>query len=87
MSSGAELQRLRNLAANPDASVLVDHYEDDWSQLWWARADGVARIIRNDPERSRKLAPLRDKYPPYRDIPPAGPVVAIAVTNWSTWTG
>ena len=87
VSSGAELQRLRNLAANPDASVLVDHYEDDWSQLWWARADGVARIIRNDPERSRKLAPLRDKYPPYRDIPPAGPVVAIAVTNWSTWTG
>lgn len=85
--STTELQRLRNLAANPDASVLVDHYQDDWSRLWWVRADGVARIVRDDPERSRMLGPLRDKYAPYRDTPPAGPVVAITVTSWSTWTG
>ena len=40
----AELQRLRNIEANPSVSVLVDHYEDDWSKLWWVRADGSARI-------------------------------------------
>lgn len=33
-----DLQRLRNIAANPAVSVLVDHYDDDWTQLWWVRA-------------------------------------------------
>ncbi len=39
------LRRLANIAANPQVSVLVDHYEDDWDRLWWARADGRARVV------------------------------------------
>ena len=39
-------RRLANIEANPHVSVLVDHYADDWSQLWWVRADGVAVIHR-----------------------------------------
>src|SRR6266480_3230046 len=39
------LKRLRNIAANPAVSVLADHYEDDWTKLWWVRADGTARVI------------------------------------------
>src|SRR5712691_6011718 len=39
------LQRLRNIAANPAVSVLVDHYDDDWFSLWWVRVDGTARIV------------------------------------------
>ncbi|MEE1762531.1 TIGR03668 family PPOX class F420-dependent oxidoreductase [Streptomyces sp. SP18BB07] len=35
-----QLRRLRNIRANPSVTVLVDHYADDWSTLWWARADG-----------------------------------------------
>ena len=35
------LRRLANIAANPAVSVLVDHYDDDWTRLWWARADGA----------------------------------------------
>jgi len=34
------LQRIRNLMANPSAALLIDHYQDDWSQLWWVRVDG-----------------------------------------------
>ena len=39
------LLRLDNLRANPSASLLVDHWAEDWSALWWVRVDGVARIL------------------------------------------
>lgn len=40
--SKTALQRLANVASEPRCSLLVDHYEDDWSSLWWVRADGEA---------------------------------------------
>ena len=42
--STKKLRRLANIEGNPQVSLLVDHYDDDWSQLWWVRADGVAAI-------------------------------------------
>jgi hypothetical protein len=59
----------------------VDHYDEDWSRLWWVRADGVARIL----ERGGSVDGLVAKYPRYRDQPPAGPVVEVTVTRWSGW--
>ena len=38
------LRRLANIERNPQVSLLVDHYAEDWTQLWWVRADGVAAI-------------------------------------------
>ena len=29
------LQRLRNLTTNAAASLLADHYDEDWPALWW----------------------------------------------------
>ena len=78
------LKRLANVRANPRVSVLVDHYDDDWTRLWWVRADGVARIL--EPGHPEALALLRQRYAQYRDAPPEGPVVAIDVTRWSAWT-
>ena len=37
-----DLKRLENVRATGRASLLVDHYEEDWSQLWWVRVDGAA---------------------------------------------
>ena len=42
-----DLKRLRNVAENPRASVLVDHYDEDWQQLWWVRVDGTAQVLEN----------------------------------------
>jgi PPOX class probable F420-dependent enzyme len=78
------LRRLENLRADPRASVLVDDYDEDWEQLWWVRADGVASILA--PGHAEAVGALRDKYPQYRDRPPEGPVVAIKVTKWSSWS-
>lgn len=81
------LRRLANIAANPCVSVVVDHYEDDWHALWWVRADGTARILATDaPEGRDAITLLVARYPQYRDQPPRGPVVAIDVTRWSSWS-
>ncbi|MDP9865089.1 MULTISPECIES: TIGR03668 family PPOX class F420-dependent oxidoreductase [Streptosporangium] len=81
-----DLRRLRNIAANDRVCLLVDHYDDDWSRLWWVRADGRARITGEGPSRERALARLAERYPPYRDRPPRGPVVLIEVESWTGWS-
>lgn len=75
------LRRLDNIAVNPFVSVLVDEYDDDWTQLWWARVDGWARV-----DDSYDLAPLVARYSQYRDRPPEGPVVVIEIDHWSGWS-
>ncbi len=79
------LQRLRNIAANPRASVLVDHYAEDWSQLWWVRADGSARVPAAGDEVAPALGALAAKYEVYRTDPPGGPFIAIDVHRWRWW--
>ena len=76
------LRRLANIAANPRVCVLVDHYDDDWTHLWWARGDGTARVLPADP----RVAWLRAKYEQYRDHPPEGPVIEITITHWTGWS-
>jgi hypothetical protein len=62
--------------------VLVDHYDEDWTRLWWARADGTARVLQNAPERVDWLV---TKYPQYGEIRPSGPVIQVTVERWSGW--
>jgi PPOX class probable F420-dependent enzyme len=80
------LRRLDNLRAHPAASLLVDHYDDDWSTLWWIRVDGQARILEPPaPEHTTALALLAAKYPQYRAHPPPGPTIALTITTWRSW--
>jgi PPOX class probable F420-dependent enzyme len=79
------LARLDNLRANPAATLLVDHYEEDWGALWWVRLDGRGSIAHEGPERDHALGLLAAKYDQYRQSPPPGPVIAVAVQRWSWW--
>jgi PPOX class probable F420-dependent enzyme len=79
------LRRLDNIAANPNVEVVVDHYDEDWTRLWWVRATGMARVVDDEPELGRALQALAEKYPQYRADPPEGPVVAIEVTRVTGW--
>lgn len=81
-----DLQRVRNLEERPAASVLVDHYDDDWSRLWWVRLDGEAQIVRDEPRRTELLAPLAAKYAPYRQALPTGAVIALTVRSTASWS-
>src|SRR6266705_979230 len=82
----ADLKRLRNIAANPSVSVLVDHYEDDWARLWWVRVDGTARLLAEGAQAVRATDLLAARYPQYRRARPGGPVVAISIDRISGWS-
>jgi PPOX class probable F420-dependent enzyme len=86
------LRRLDNIRANPAVALLVDHYEEDWTALWWARADGRGRILDpavggDDPpqaaEATRAVQLLAARYPQQTA---AGLVLAIDVERWSGWS-
>ncbi|MFB4281997.1 MULTISPECIES: TIGR03668 family PPOX class F420-dependent oxidoreductase [unclassified Nonomuraea] len=79
-----DLSRLRDIRANPAVSVLADHYEDDWTRLWWVRADGRAFVLEDG--RDAALDLLAAKYRQYRERRPEGPVIVVEVTRWSEWS-
>jgi len=80
------LKRLRNIRDNPRVAVLVDHYEEDWSALWWVRADGLASVVSDAEAMARPIVMLADRYPQYVASPPEGPVIVIQVTRWTGWS-
>jgi len=85
--SSRRLKRLRNIEANPRASLLVDHYNEAWEHLWWVRADGTARIEESGPGRDRAIELLRAKYAQYAGMPDAfGDVIVITVDRWLSWS-
>jgi PPOX class probable F420-dependent enzyme len=75
------LRRLANIRATSRVSLLVESHDEDWGQLWWARADGEAEV-----HASYDVAPLVAKYPQYAERPPAGPVIVVRVARWSGWS-
>lgn len=78
------LRRLRNIAENPAVCFLADGYDEDWSRLWWARADGTARVL---PPGAEPVSWLVAKYEQYADRPPEHAVVLTDVHTWRGWSG
>jgi len=80
-----DLQRLRNIAANPSVCMLADQYDEDWTHLWWVRVDGTARILEDAARAGRGLDLLAARYPQYQRARPQGAVVAISIDRISGW--
>lgn len=80
-----ELRRLQNIAERPAVTLLVDHYEEKWTRVWWVRVDGHGRVIEDGPERERAVEALREKYEQYEHIGLPGAVLAIDVDRWVGW--
>jgi PPOX class probable F420-dependent enzyme len=79
------LRRLANIERHPQVSLLVDHYADNWTQLWWVRIDGIAAIHHGGNAMLVGHDLLRAKYRQYQSVPLNGPVIAVAVQRWSSW--
>ena len=83
--ASTRLQRERNLEADPRATLLAEQWHrDDWSQLWWVRAE--LQWQGDDADRATTLAELlAEKYPQYRDQPFARVLVlrVVGLTGWS----
>ena len=78
-----QLQRLDNIRAHPEVTVLADHYDEDWAALWWVRARGEAAVL--DQPADAHLEALAAKYVQYRSQPPAGAAILITVTDLTGW--
>ena len=83
--STTRLRRLANIAAHPEVTVLIDHYEDDWERLWWVRLRGTATIVADGPAFDEARDALTVRYPQYVEAPPPGPVISVAVEEWTGW--
>jgi PPOX class probable F420-dependent enzyme len=80
------LKRIANLTATGRACLLVDHYSEDWSLLWWVRLDGRGRVVGDPDEVAQALVALQAKYHQYVERAPTGPVLAVDPTRWSGWS-
>lgn len=82
------LRRVRNVRANPQAALLIDHYVEDWRRLWWVLLHGRARLIERGPEQLRAITALRRKYRQYRTTTPLTSnalVIALDVRRLRHW--
>jgi len=82
---GPELRRIRDLRADPRVALLVDHYQDDWSALWWVELRGTASTLEGRAAEAA-LDALAGRYPAYRQARPPGPVIAIQPDRWTWWS-
>ncbi len=86
--SGLGLKRMRNIAVNPRVAVVIDHYEEDWSQLAYVLIRGHARVVEDPEEYLAALRHLRDKYLLYRGMsmtPENNPIVKIEPESVHVW--
>lgn len=88
----ARLRRLRHLAENPRATLLVDVWDEDWARLRWVMVEGAARVLSPGDssvatQRLAALEALEAKYPQYQTLPldPAAPVILLAATAVRAW--
>jgi PPOX class probable F420-dependent enzyme len=66
---GTELQRVKNIRANPHVMLLLDYYADDWSELTWLQVRGTATVLEPGAEHARAVRHLEEKYPQYQEMP------------------
>ena len=85
------LRRVRNILENPQAALVVDHYESDWTQLWYILLLGTAQLLEDGEgeaeERGQAIQLLRQKYPQYREMNiDDNPVIKITPLQATAWS-
>ena len=88
-TSGYGMKRLQNILQQPQVAFLVDHYEEDWHQLYYVMIRGRATILEQGPEYLQALTMLEAKYPQYRErhlAHSAGLVIKILPTSVRHWS-
>lgn len=83
----AELARVRNIRRDPRVSLIVDHYEEDWSKLAFVKIRGRAEIVEpGERHHASAIAGLREKYPQYRSMAiERRPVILIDDLHATSW--
>lgn len=62
-----DLARVRDIGRRPEIALLVDRWDEDWTQLAWIRCEGRAALLEPPgTEHHEAVTALRAKYPQYR---------------------
>ncbi len=82
------LRRVRNILENNRVSMVIDHYETDWSRLWYLLIHGHAELIETGAQQAAAISLLRSKYPQYRTMDiDHNPVIRITPDRATGWSG
>ena len=82
-----QLRRVKNILANPQVSLVVDHYEEDWDKLQYILVSGDAELLESGEEWALAIAMLREKYPQYQAMDlDQNPVIKITPVRYSPWS-
>ena len=76
--------RVRWLRREPRAGICVDVYDEDWSKLAWVQLIGEVEVLELEAGEAG-LRALVDKYAPYEDEPPQGPLLRLEVERSMSW--
>jgi PPOX class probable F420-dependent enzyme len=83
------LARLRNIRATRQVALVVDCYDEDWTQLWWLLVRGRAKLLPKSAreERAEAIRRLRAKYPQYAAgmLPDDAPIIRITPERITSW--
>ena len=77
-------RRIRDLAANPRAAFVADHYDEDWSRLGWVMIRGNGAILGSGEEFERGCDLLRRRYAQYATMI-LSPLIALRILEVRFW--
>jgi PPOX class probable F420-dependent enzyme len=81
-----KLKRIRNILENPQVSLVVDHYDEDWRKLSYVLVSGKARMLLSGAKHGKAVKLLRRKYPQYRKMRiDKLPMILIRPTRMTSW--
>ena len=80
------LKRIRNLQINPHVALVVDRYEEDWTQLGWVMVQGEAALLDDGEEHTKAQRLLKARYPQLHGMQIGDlPVIAVRITRVISW--
>ena len=84
--SGKVMARMRNLRRDPRATLLIDHWDEDWTRLAWLMVRGTAELDEDYPE--DPLHALNGRYPQYEPDERHDTLIRLRPTSllWWSWT-
>jgi PPOX class probable F420-dependent enzyme len=80
------LKRLQNIREHSQVALVIDDYDEDWTQLSYVLLHGNAAILTEGPLFTHAIAALREKYAQYHQMAiEDNPMIAVQLTRVVSW--
>ncbi len=82
-----KLKRVKNIEKNPNVTLLIDEYQNDWKKLFFLMIHGKATVIdgKNTKLMDKIHKLLISKYPQYKKIGIGNSCIKINPTKVTFW--